>query len=203
MLKRIVPKIVDHERRRHELGRAVWRVIRERGVERVSVRAVAQESGWSAGALRYYFASQSELLAFAMRLVIDRVAERIDGLGPFDGVRPHIEALLGQVLPLNEERLAEFEVWFAFTGRALADPDLRGLLADSHAALRGLCLSAVLELVADPAAEIDVELEAERLHALVDGISLHAVMQPESMPPERVRTILARHLDGLTAAGAP
>ena len=38
-----MPKVVDHEQRRRELGHAVWRVIRRDGVERASVRAVAEE----------------------------------------------------------------------------------------------------------------------------------------------------------------
>ena len=72
-----MPKVVDHEQRRRELAHAVWRVIRRQGVDQASVRTVALEAGWSPGALRHYFATQSELLAFAMRLVVERIEGRI------------------------------------------------------------------------------------------------------------------------------
>jgi AcrR family transcriptional regulator len=193
-----MPKVVDHQQRRRELGEAVWRVIRTRGMAGATVRAVAQESGWSTGALRHYFASQSELIAFAMRLVIDRVTERVIGLGPFDDLWEGVETVLSQVIPLDAERSAEFEVWIVLTGRALTDPVLRELLSESHAGVRNLCHQIVQELAnRGPRDDIDVELETERLQAVVDGLSLHAVLAPETTTPERVRTVLRRHLTEL------
>jgi AcrR family transcriptional regulator len=41
-------------------------VIRRDGVAAASVRAVAREAGTSMGALRHWFATQDELLHFAM-----------------------------------------------------------------------------------------------------------------------------------------
>jgi hypothetical protein len=43
-----------------------------------------------------------------------------------------------------------------------------------------------------------VDLEASRLHALIDGLALHAVMRPASLPPSRVVAMIARHLNTLT-----
>jgi BetI-type transcriptional repressor, C-terminal len=40
-------------------------------------------------------------------------------------------------------------------------------------------------------------LEAHRLHALLDGLALHAVLRPASLPLARVVAIVARHLDSL------
>ena len=76
-----MPKIVDHEARRKELAEAAWRVIRREGLEGASVRNVAKEAGMSLGSLRHYFATQSELLAFSMRMVGERVKERIKKTG--------------------------------------------------------------------------------------------------------------------------
>jgi hypothetical protein len=41
------------------------------------------------------------------------------------------------------------------------------------------------------------ELEAGRLHALVDGLAVHATMHSAKLPPAQVVAILARHLDSL------
>ena len=72
---------IDSESRRRELGEALWRVVVREGIDAASVRKVAAEAGVSAGSLRHLFPSQSELLAFAMQLIVDEVATRIGGGG--------------------------------------------------------------------------------------------------------------------------
>src|SRR5918995_4672700 len=109
-----MPKLVDHEQRRRDLAEAVWRVIRRNGIDQASVRTVAREAGWSAGALRHYFSTQSELLGFAMQLVVERVEGRIAALEPPKEPREAVKQLLHELLPLDDERRAENEVFFAF-----------------------------------------------------------------------------------------
>jgi AcrR family transcriptional regulator len=194
-----MPKVVDPDRRRAELAEAVWTVIRRDGLQRASVRNVAREAGLSMGSLRHYFATQSELLCFAMQLVGERARDRIRALEPVADVRQAAERLLHQLLPLDDERRAESEVWLAFTGHALVDPGQRAIHEQIHDQLRGACASAIAALadagrVATP---LDLELEAGRLHALLDGLAVHATMHPARLPPSRVVAILARHLDSL------
>lgn len=190
-----MPKSVDHEQRRRELAEAVWRVIRRTGVDGASVRAVAHEAGWSAGALRHYFRTQSELLDFAIELAAERIRRRISALELADDPRRAVEQLLSELLPLDDERRAENEVWLAFTARALIDPELRARHAEIDAALRAAALRAV-EMLGLPAGR-ERALEAERLHALLDGLALHAAMRPKRMPPRRIIAVLRRHLDEL------
>jgi AcrR family transcriptional regulator len=198
--KRKVPKVVNIEARREELAEALWRVIRRDGLERASVRNVAREAGISMGALRHYFGSQNELLAFAMRLVIERARGRVGALDfSSRGPRQAVEMVLREVLPLNAERRAEVEVWLALTGRALVDPTLRGLRDEGYDLLQGLCrlLVGVLVESGEAGPGLDVDLEAELLYAVVDGLAVHAVVRPEQATPEGVAALLAHHLDGL------
>ena len=194
-----MPKLVDHEQRRAQLAEAVWTVIRRDGLERASVRNVAREAGLSMGSLRHDFATQSELLCFAMQLVGDRARARVRALEPAADARQLAEQLLHQLVPLDDERRAESEVWLAFTGRALVDPQQRAIHQRIHDQLNGACTTAITLLVdAGLAADgLDVALEASRLHALLDGLALHAVMRPERVPPSRVTAVIARHLDTL------
>jgi len=76
-----MPKVVDPVERRRELAEAVWRVIRRDGIEGASVREVAREAELSTGSLRHYFGTQSELLTFAMRSVMQRIERRVAALG--------------------------------------------------------------------------------------------------------------------------
>jgi AcrR family transcriptional regulator len=189
-----VPKLVDHEQRRRELAEAVWRVIRRTGVDGASVRTVAQEAGWSAGALRHYFRTQSELLDFAIELAAERIRQRVGALELADNPRRAVEQPLSE-LPLDDERCAENEVWLAFTARALIDPELRVRHAEIDDALHAASLRAVEMLGLPPGREKG--LEAERLHALLDGLALHGAMRPERLPPRRIISVLGRHLDEL------
>src|SRR5262249_54782458 len=188
-----MPKVVDHEQRRRELAEAVWRVIRRNGVDGASVRTVAQEAGWSAGALRHYFRTQSELLDFAIELAAERIRQRVGALELADDPRRAVEQLLSELLPLDDERRAENEVWLAFTARALIDPQLRVRSAEIDDALRAASLRAV-EMLGLPAGR-ERALEAERLHALLDGLALHAAMHPVRLPQRRILSPLRRHLD--------
>jgi AcrR family transcriptional regulator len=194
-----MPKLVDPDQRRSELAQAVWTVIRRDGLQRASVRNVAREAGLSMGSLRHSFASQSELLCFAMRLVGDRARARVAALEPAADPRRHAEQLLAELVPLDDERRAESEVWLAFTGHALVDPAQRAIHQRIHDQLNGACATAIT-ILADAgltAEGLDVALEASRLHALLDGLALHAVMRPERVSPSLITAVIARHLDTL------
>jgi AcrR family transcriptional regulator len=194
-----MPKVVDHEQRRRELADAVWRVIRREGIDRASVRTVAAEAGWSPGALRHYFATQSELLAFAMRLVVQRIEGRIAALDRAADAREAVEQVLHELLPLDDERRAENEVWLAFTARALTDPELRAQHDEIHDALHQACASALETLAAAGRARVGphTAVQVERLHALTDGLAMHTALRPDLMPPERIVAVLRLHLDAL------
>ena len=192
---------MDPDARRGQVAEAVWRIIRRRGLEHASVRNVAREAGLSTGSLRHYFASQSELVSFAMSLVSERVRRRLEELSPSvdEDARRFAERALHELLPLDDERRVEAEVWLAFTARAMVDPGLRQLLADTYDALRQAC-HAVIRLLVDgryASAELDVSVEAERLHALLDGLALHSLTRPELAAREHVIAVLALHLDQL------
>ena len=68
-----------------------------------------------------------------------------------------------------------------------------------HDELNGACTRAIEALAAAglTAEGLDVPLEAGRLHALLDGLALHAVMRPDKVPPSRIVAAIARHLDTL------
>jgi AcrR family transcriptional regulator len=190
-----MPKIVDREQRRKELAAALWRLVVRDGIEAASIRRVAAEAGCSTGSLRHYCATHSELLAFAMESVMERVTRRLEQVPRTLPPRRIAERALHEVLPLDDERRAEMQVWLAFTARALVDPELRAMRDRAHGGLRSLCLSAMQLLGGD-------EADAERVHALIDGLALHAVLDPETTTPARQVELLSAELDALAAARA-
>lgn len=200
-----MPKIVDHDARREEIAQALWRIVRRDGIPAVSVRTVAAEAGSSAGAVRYYFPDQAGLLSFAMELVARRVGERVTALEPSGPPSSWAMQYLEEVIPLDEERRTEFDIWLAFVAQATANNETSTLLREHvtpvHESLRGLCAS-VLTGMAEAGAlrkDLDLDAETDHLHALIDGLSLHAATQHTRATPARVRAILHRHLATLTS----
>ncbi|MEU6281041.1 TetR/AcrR family transcriptional regulator [Streptomyces sp. NPDC047028] len=199
-----MPKVVDPQARRAAVAEAVWRLILSRGWEGVSVRSVAKEAGLSAGSLRHYFATQSDVLVFAMQLVIDRVRDRVQAIELQPDPAVTVLRAIEELLPLDAERRAEAEVWLAFTVRAQTEPTLRALRDTSYELLQDLCHQLVEVLTRhDPRTDPDLRVESERLYALIDGLVVHCVIRPDRATPPLMRDVIARHLSELTTARQP
>ncbi|ROO84129.1 TetR family transcriptional regulator [Actinocorallia herbida] len=187
-----MPKIVDHVARRRQLTEALWRVVSRDGVDAVSVRNVAAEAGCSPGALRHYFPDQSDLVASALALVGDRFAARIATLDVPGTPVEIVQAYCEQMIPLDEARRIEAEVWFGFVIRARLDPALDALTHRVQRDLRGF-LAQLLPYIGAPSAEVD------RLHALIDGFTLHLLLYPDQLSTDTVRERLRAHLESIAS----
>jgi AcrR family transcriptional regulator len=178
-----MPKVVDHEERRRELAAAVWRVISSRGPQAVTIRDVAAEAGWSSGALRHYFPTKEELQAFAFRLAGERAAARIRAR---EGAS--LSQLLEQALPLDDERRDEARTWFALVGQAGANPMFQDELEQAYRWSVGWVASQLPEDLEDR------DTVAALLFAAVDGITVQALADPDTMTPDRQRAALHLHV---------
>ncbi|WP_114722923.1 TetR/AcrR family transcriptional regulator [Rhodococcus sp. AG1013] len=197
MVKRPSP-----ECRREEIADAVLRVIRRDGIGAASVRTVADEAGMSTGSLRHFFGTQSELLLFAMELVTKRVYDRIAGIEFSGDLRADVRVLAEQFVPLDDDRRGEMEVWQAFTVAAQADPALAEVRDRSDLAVYEGFLGATRLLAeAGMLAASAVEVEAMRMHALVDGLAAHGLNHPHRIGPEQIHAVLDAHFAALFAAG--
>jgi AcrR family transcriptional regulator len=190
-----MPKIIDHDERRRALAEGVWRVIARDGVAAASVRTVAAEVGLSTGSLRHSFPAHADLLVYAMHLVVERIESRVARAATTTGRRA-VEQRLQQLLPLDDERRIENEVWLAFTAAALVSPGLREVWDEVHRAQRRACTLAVTQLGAG-----DVDIEASRLHAVLDGLAVHAALSRDDARPDHLTATLRRHLDSVETGG--
>lgn len=193
-----MPKLIDRERRQQDIAEAVWRVVIRDGITAVSVRDVAAEAGLSTGSLRHTFASKADLLAYSMQLVHRRAQERAYRHAQITDPRERAIAIVAEVLPLDDTRRCEHEVNLALIAEAPAHPELGDITRTAHRALRaGLVL-----LVADLqqhglcAPWRSVDDEARRLHALITGAAMQA-MVGETDTPESVLQMVIEHLDSL------
>jgi TetR/AcrR family transcriptional regulator, transcriptional repressor of bet genes len=197
-----MPKVVDHEQRRAELAAAVWSLASREGLEAVTLRRVAEEAGWSTGALVHYFADKEELILFAFRTVADRVGRRLAEAA--ERTSEPLELARSQLmegLPLDRERQAEVRVWFAFLGLALTRPALARTQRVTYRAWRERVADRLREAQenGEIRADLDCAVEAAALVALVDGLAIQATFEPRALSARRQTQLVDAHLDALRA----
>ena len=187
-----MPKKVDHEARREELVRAAWRVIAARGIDEVTIREIARESGYSSGVLAHYFENKDDLLAHALRLSHQQIFKRYEAELEAPAAAEALKAVLLDNLPLEEQRDLETRIEMSFWARSLRNGALSQIQHEEsdeqRALLRGLIEDAQAEGAISP--DHDRELVLDTLGALIDGISLHALLYPDRLSPERQQRIM-------------
>lgn len=194
-----MPKIIDHEKRKIHIAEATWKVISEEGIEHVTVRKTADTAGLSVGALRHYFSTQSELLAFSMELVSNRVKDRAEAKHYEGSPVDIMKEVLGELIPLDNEKRLEMEVWLAFSAKMLVDEKLKSLGENVYEDMREGMMNVLqsMDSLGVLEEDVDLEIEAYRLHTLVDGIAMHHLMYPDKFPAEKVMQVLDHHLKEL------
>lgn len=199
-----MPKVVDHEQRRAELAAALWRVVGRAGTAGATVRAVAAEAGWSTGALRHYFASQDELLGFAVELLMERVPARIVAHLADEDLSPRERArrLLMELVPADETTRVEAMVYLALLETTRTTPALDHARGAAWVGSRHLCRLVVAEMrevpgpsnVGDHLATDELEVLAADLHTWADGITLQGARWPDRLTPAEMREAAERQL---------
>lgn len=192
-----MPKKVDHDARREELVRAAWRVIAAKGIDEVTIREIARESGYSSGVLAHYFKNKDDLLAQALRLSHSQIRRRYDDEVATPVAIDALRAVLFDNLPLEEQRDLETRIEMSFWARALRNAELHQIQheeSETHRALIRRLIEAS-EKEGAMANDHDREDVLELLGALIDGISLHALLYPNRLSPRRQEQVMQFALD--------
>jgi AcrR family transcriptional regulator len=197
-----MPRYADHDERREELADTVRELILEHGIDRVSVRNVAQKSGWSVGAIRYYFPRQDDLLVYVLNRSIEQTRSRIlsaEAEHP-DDPRKRVLDMLHALTPINETNRITLRIWIAFLDRALYHQESANLLEQIflHHRHYSRRMVAALGNISPPQEIEDVfddpylEDVAAILHTMWDGMSLQGMMAPKVMSSEGIEQVSSR-----------
>jgi len=191
-----MPKIVNHEEKKEQIAAATWRVILRDGMKGATVRGIAKETGISLGALRHYFSTQDELLAYAMQLVRERTQARIDAIARSDlPARDKVLRILFEIVPLNRDTRAEMEVWLAYAFSLGPKADTLGVQQEIYSGMRTIVeFLDHYRLLRDG---LDKEMTIETLYSLVDGVAMHAFLEPSRLTKERIAAVLTHYLDSI------
>ncbi|PCN46759.1 TetR family transcriptional regulator [Curtobacterium sp. 'Ferrero'] len=187
---------IDVGERRRIVSEAAARVLARNGLGALSVRGVAAEAGLPPSTVRYVFPTQASVRTHALEAVFDATTRRVDAVPETLPDRERARRILLELLPLDEERLIELDVYLALGNAALTDPELRPAL-DRVASDMRQWTEQIVRLVGVP--EDERVFEARRLHALIDGLAMHVSRLAPGESGDWAIGVLDRHLDGLAA----
>lgn len=162
---------MDQDERDRAVVAAAWRVIETEGVAALSVRRVAAEAGIAPSSLRYLFPTQASVRARAITAAGERIRVRIEALPADVHARTWAKAALLELLPLDDERRTEMSVTIALGVAAKADPALQPLRRTLDDEVRAVCARAAVAVGLTDPRDIDA------LHAMIDGLALHLIVQ--------------------------
>ena len=167
-------------------------MIADRGIDEVTVREIAREAGYSSGVLAHYFESKDDLLVHALRLSHEQIYRRYEE--EVDTPREHeaLRNVLMDNLPLDEQRDLETRIELSFWARSLRNASLSEIQHEESDFPRGLIrrLAEGSQEEGALATEHPTEDVVDLLAALIDGISLHGLLYPDRMTPERMEAMM-------------
>ncbi|MFD7457213.1 MULTISPECIES: TetR/AcrR family transcriptional regulator [unclassified Streptomyces] len=188
-----MPKTVDREEQRRQIGTALLELAAERGLDEVSVRTVAAASGRSAGAVQKYFSTKEEMLAFAAELAGERVERRMAEVGTTLPARRALRELILTTLPLDAERRADATAQLAFAVHAAHHPRLAAIRRQVDQDVR----QALVTWLESAGHGDNAGAVADAVIALSDGLALRMLYASSEQEREGLLTALDRALDVL------
>lgn len=181
---------MDHEERERAVVDAAWRVITTEGIAALSVRRVAAEAGLAPSSLRYSFPTQAAVRERALEAASEQVRRRIDAIPRDLSGREWARAALLELLPLDDTRHAEMSATLALGMAAKSDASLQPQRRAFDGVVLAVCARAAAAL-----GRTD-DRDADALHAFIDGLGLHLVVQEPHEPVAWAVAALDRWIDG-------
>jgi AcrR family transcriptional regulator len=188
---------MSYDERRIEVAKAAWQVIIREGLDRTSMRAIAQELGSSTGVVTHYFRDKEELILFALGLVFENVAAEMEARAQGRQGIDRLEQMIFVALPLEQIDKDDWKVWVAFLGYSIGREHLVKEHRKRYDLLRQIISQELADLQASKLirADLDLAIEANALIALVDGIGTGIVICPEQFSATQQQYLVRRHIN--------
>lgn len=192
-----MPRIVDHEARRIELAAAACEAIFRYGMDSLTLTDVGKVAGCTTGTITHYFDNKDALLLAALEHSWGTIKQRMDTRLEQD--EHDALGFLAELLPMTAENRIAVVVWYHFWLLGLNN----SILAERRRANRiewleelKKCLLGMQgrgEIVLDE----DITAEMEEVDAIINGIGLRAILDPDEWPAQRQLAQLRRYFDRL------
>lgn len=182
----------DAAQQQAAISEALWRVLRERGLAGLTLRAVAAEAGCTTGLVTSRFPSKRDLVIHARTMLHERAianmrAAQESSLEPTDALR---RALRGSLLGEGFDG----RVWLGFLGAAVTDDAVREVqVASNRAYVDHVAL--LVQRARPEKSTASAEESATRLVVLMAGLAALSTADPEFYSLDRLHGILDDALD--------
>jgi AcrR family transcriptional regulator len=194
---------IDPDVKRQEVANAAASVIARRGMEALTIRSVADETGSSIAVVQYYFRNKHDLLVFTYESLALKSQERFQGAA---AARPdNLFHMLSAVLPLTPERRESTKAWHAYSSTAAVDPAFTGKVRRITLYMREKLEEALRHHEHTPGFRrpADVGLTARRLLTFAYGIGMEAQFNETDWPEDMQRQALSDNIRDLTGLDYP
>jgi AcrR family transcriptional regulator len=180
------------------LSRAVWDVLANQGLERLTVRSVAAAAGCTTGLVMHRFPNRQALLLHARQLLHEITRVRVESLEATAATpRAALRAILLQGLSTDEQTRQESVVWMGFLAAAVSDDELIAEHRRNNRSWRSRVERLTAAAAPDwPAAR--VSSVALALIAMAEGTAAFGAADPDAFPAAQQVEMLD---DALTAFG--
>lgn len=175
----------DHVERRRLFAAAALSVISRDGLEGLTLREVAREAGFTTGALTHYFQSKDEMLIAASEQAAEQVRAPMEEVALESSARQALRHLLYTALPTTTVMKARWRFWVAFWERAAHSPQVNRVMQERYREWSGRIASLIRRAQEQGEAHtnLDADLAARELVALVDGIGVQVLIAGKMAAP--------------------
>ena len=194
-----MPRIVDHDSRKAVFAEAAIRLVAREGLEGLTMRAVAAESGLSYGSLFHYFDSKDELLMHAIRHSTAQQTRRVNEFSVrYRGLKALEQLMCDDALVTDDSR-DDWLVWLAFLYRAA----LKESFAEVHAELISGWTGRIRRMLSEAAdageipRKLATDFEAKAIWVYSAGIGQQGLLHPAMFPPDAQKELIGAYLDKL------
>jgi AcrR family transcriptional regulator len=180
---------VDH------IVRAAVRVLARQGYANTSLMDIAKEAGMSKGAVHYHFPTKEALMRVVLRTACEEVANRtlqawITGGNPFESLRSSMRELWRARAELSDDA----SVFVDLLAQSFHDHKLREPLAEYYRFATQQVNEHIKENLEKVGLEskLPIEILPRILHALLDGLLMQQIVDPEAVHEDQVVDVLEK-----------
>ena len=193
--ERAIARRADHGQQQERISKAVWSILAGKGIEHLTIRAVAAEAGCTTGLVMHRFPGRKALLAHARDLLHARTRVRVERLEAEAGTpRAALRAILAQGMALNEDSAQEALVWMGFLAASVGDEELIALHRKNNRAWRDRVAALVAASAPDWAPE-RVDTAVLALVGATEGAAQLACFDPDTYSAATQEAMLDSILD--------
>ena len=115
------------EQRKQEIVNALLRVMAERGYEKASIQAIAQEAGLAPGLIHYHFKTKQEILLGLVNWIANSASERLKRMESESNESwDKLSTFINARLATGETELPEVvSAWVVIAGESIRQPEIK------------------------------------------------------------------------------